>query len=472
MSLMKRWIDWLRLRFAVRQIEEHVIYHRVVKEPWYYGEGAALVLLVAVLIGTGAFLALTYSPSPSTAYQSMVQLTERSQLGWFLRGLHYWSAGAMVILLLYHMFRHIVLGGYLPPREGIWLVGVILFFLVIINSFTGYTLRWDERAVYAIRVALNMFYSVPIIGDGLVRFVQGGGSINANTLSRFYAVHVIFVPLALVALIGYHLYLVIIYGVTTLAEREEAPGHAHEQIRLRDQVKHSEDEGADFYPYTAAKSGIFAVAVFLIVITTSIVLGPRELGPEANFVENSIPREEWWFHWYSGLIAYLPPWLAPAIYVALPIAIFIALVALPFLDSASNRGARRRPLAIIGVSLILVVLFAFTSLRLSSPWTAWPTTELPPLPPGQELTESVHQGRALFTEYGCHNCHAIGGQGSSFGPNLTGYERRLSPDELRSVILEPPSDYAMPAYRDRITEDDLQRLVEFVLVAQTFPRQF
>lgn len=472
MGIRKKIWSWLSLRFGIEPIRREFLYHRVTRTPWYQGGGAALMLLFVVLIGTGVFLALTYSPSPATAYESVVQITSQDRLGWFVRGLHYWSAGMMIILLVWHVCRQVLLGGYLPPREGTWLIGVGLFFLTVINSYTGYSLRWDERAVYAIRIPLNIFYSFPWIGEEIVRFVQGGWEIGANTLSRYYAVHTLFVPFSMLALMGYHLYLVVLHGVTTGAEIEHPPATAEEQIEQYERLKESPEHGEEFHPRTSAKSGGFGMVALMIAVALTLILGPTELYPEANLVERSFPVEEWWFAWYSALAALLPPWLAPIFYVGFPIFLFLLMIFLPFIDRGENRGARRRPLAVTTVTLSLITIFALSALRVKSPWTAWPQEELPPLPPGTVLTGSASEGRRLFKEYGCTTCHAIGKHGPSFGPNLTGIDSRLSSNELRQLILEPPEDFAMPTYRGRISQEDLDKVVDFVLVAQTFPREF
>lgn len=465
---------WLSSRFGFEAIEENFLYRRVTKTPSYYGGGATLMLLFGVLVITGAFLALDYSASPATAYDSVLRITLKNRFGWFVRALHYWTAGVMVVILVYHMFRQILLGGYLSPREGTWLIGIVMFGLVITNSFTGYTLRWDEEAIYAIRLVLHMLYTVPFIGEDLVVFVQGGWYPGANLLSRLYAVHVIFVPLSLSALIAYHLYLVTVHGVTTLYER----GHdlhiesAEEQQKLRDRLKKSEDQGEDFYPWTAGRSAGFALVVFLAILLLAVVLGTPQKLPEANLTTTSMPEEEWWFHWYSGLLALLPPWLAPYFHIGFPVLAVLLLIALPFMDRHHNRGLRRRPLAAAFVVSATVALFALTSLRLQSPWTAWPRSEAPPIPRDAKLEPSAQAGRILFTRYGCYSCHSVGGHGAKVGPNLSGLHARLSKEELTQYVLQPPEGVPMPAYRGRITDEDLAKVVDFVLVAQTFPREY
>lgn len=473
MGKLQRIKKWIFLRFNLESLSNALLHRRVAKVPWYYGDGAALFFLFLVLVLTGSFLALDYSPSPASAYESVVEITFRDRMGWFVRAVHYWSAGMMVIVVLLHVFRQVLLGGYLPPREGTWLMGVGLFLLIITNSFTGYTLRWDERAIYAMRIPLNILYGVPLIGEELVIFVQGGLTLGAKTLSRFYAVHVIFVPLAMISLIGMHLYLVISHGVTTVQERKEVEVEtAEEQIKLHEKLKKSRVTGEEFYPSSAIRSQLYSLAVLAIVVLLALSLGPQELGPKANLSETSFPKEEWWFNWYSALAALLPPSIAPIFHWVFPLAVFALLFSLPFVDRGDNRGVWRRPLAVVTAALALIAILGLTNLRMNSPWTAWPTNELPPLPPQAQLSTSASEGRRLFTEYGCFNCHSVGKPGSKFGPDLAGIDTRLSKQELRRYILQPPESVAMPSYEGRIEPGHLDRLADFVLVVQTFPTEY
>jgi ubiquinol-cytochrome c reductase cytochrome b subunit len=459
-------------RMALGPIWRKFFARRVPHARWYYGDGATLLFLLGILIVTGFSLGLMYSASPETAYASVVNITHHQAMGWFVRGMHYWSAGMMVVIVLYHLFRHILLGGYLPPREGTWIIGVLMFVLIIINSYIGYTLRWDERSVYAIRVALNIFHRVPWIGDELVHFVQGGWTQGSATLSRLYTVHVVIVPILLLGFASYHLYLVVFHGVTTIPERISPPETAEEQKDLYDRLKHNKEEGTTFFPYTMVESQLFAFVVFCVVLTLTLTLGPRELMPEANFTETSFPAEEWWFHWYSALVAYLPPALTSWFYVGLPSFILLFLLLIPFVDHGANRGLRRRPLAVGTIVAIVLGLLSLTGLRLRSEWTAWPTEQLLKLPPKVQLTPSAQEGHRLFTKYSCISCHSVGGQGGKVGPELTELDVRLSADELREVIRHPPQGIAMPAYGDRLSNEEIQALVDFVLVAQTFPQEY
>lgn len=464
------WRGWVSDRFGLYPLKKTLLDRRVGKTPWYYGDGATLLLLLGVLVATGPFMALSYSPSPDLAYQSVRYLTDRQILGGFLRAMHYWSAGLMVVVAIFHLLRQVLVAGYKFPREGTWLVGVLLLAGVLTMSFTGYVLRWDERGVYALRVLLSMVGHVPFIGDPLVTFIQGGTQIGAPALSRTFAVHAVFGPLLMVSLAAFHLYLVVLHGVTSLAERDRPIHTADEQRRIRHETKQSSEHSEPFYPDAMARSGVMALGVFLLVLVLALTLGPPELYPAANLIAPSRPIEEWWFWWYSALIALFPPLLAPALEVLLPIVFFSLLIALPFLDRSPFRGIKRRPLAVAVVIVSTLLLVGLSALRMRSPWTGWPRPDPPPVPQGVVLPTEAEQGRLLFARYGCNSCHSVAGVGPDVGTDLARLAHRYSRAELRRYILEPPRGVSMPSFDGRLSDRDLERLVAFVLVAQTFPR--
>lgn len=462
---------WVRDRFALQRIWQHVLDRRVAKGAWYFGDGATLFLLFTVLMATGAAMALGYSGAPTEAYQSVRQITFQQTLGWYVRGLHYWSAGLMVVMLFFHLFRQILVGGYKSPREGTWLIGVLLFFGVLIMSLLGYILRWDERGIYALRVALNIFYRVPLIGEQLVLIVQGGPEIGSQSLSRVYAMHVIVGPLTLSALIGYHLFLVIVHSITSPTERKRPVDSGSEQKEVYERDAMSEARGEDFYPDTTAKSGLMGLVVLLAAVALTLTLGGGALYPEANLQQRSYPMEEWWWSWFSALAALLPPWLASTFYVGFPLLLFIVLVMLPLVERTPHRGAANRPIAIFFIAACVISIVGLSSLRIQSPWTAWPQPDPPPPPTGMVLAPEAEQGRLLFGRFGCNSCHAIDDVGPKVGPDLAGLQRILSHAELRAYILQPPPGVAMPAYQGRLTEEQLEQVVAFVLAVQTARRR-
>jgi len=288
-------LRWLVDRFGIGPIWDHVLDRHVPKDPWYHGDGMALLILLSILVFTGAFLSLGYTPAINEAYQSVDFVTYRQTLGWFVRGLHYWSAGMMVVMMFLHVCRQLVLGGYKSPREGTWLVGVVLLFIVLTTSLLGYILRWDERGFYGLRVLLAALRHVPYIGDELVMLAQGGSEISSLTLSRVFALHVIILPLLLLLLVGYHVYLVIIHGTTTMGERKEPIETVEEQRELYQEQAEHPVKGEVFFPTAVIKISPWSIVAVTIAVGLTLTVGPRKLMQLASVAGTTTPSEEWWF---------------------------------------------------------------------------------------------------------------------------------------------------------------------------------
>jgi ubiquinol-cytochrome c reductase cytochrome b subunit len=472
---MFRWLSRFAAtasdRIGYAPFKRTVLNRRVPKTPWYQGDGATLTTLLLIQVVTGVTMTLYYTNAAEHAYDSVQYISNQLTLGWLVRGIHYWTAGFMVVMMVIHVFRHLVEGGYKAPREGTWVIGVLQFWLVLTMSFTGYVLRWDERAVYAARVALNMFYKVPLIGEYLVLIIQGGPQLGSTTLTRMFSVHIWIVPLFLLGLVGIHLFLVVYHGVTSKAEQKKSVATAEEQKKVYKAVSESAEGGEWFHPQTMFLTGSMAFAVFTIIFVVALVVGPREMYPEGNLVAQSFPKEEWWFWWYSSAIALLPPLLSPAFLVGFPLLLFIGMFLLPFLDRGPNRGLRKRPIWTILVVFSVIGLLWLSDLRTRSPWTGWPDPEPPKPPHGFVLSESTEMGRLRFAEYGCNSCHAVSGQGRRVGPDLARIDHPFSVQWMRDFVLAPPRPVAMPAYKGHITEEALGQLVDFLMAAQTFPRE-
>jgi ubiquinol-cytochrome c reductase cytochrome b subunit len=469
--VLKRIFKATLSRFGIDLLLDKTVFRKVSKTPWYQGDGAALMILLSVQLVTGAVLSLSYSNSTDTAYESVLYITQEQHLGWFVRGLHYWSAGLMVLMLVFHVLRLILVGGYKAPREGTWMTGVVLFALVMMLAYSGYILRWDERAIYGLKVLLNILYEVPLIGEHLVAFVQGGTEVGAQTLTRFYSVHVILAPGLLLGLVAYHLYLVILHGPTSRIERRILVRSAKEQKKLYDLAKHSEVEGEEFFPMTMAATGAMGFVLFLVGVGLTVFVGPPELMPEANLTSTSYPAEEWWFWWYSSAIALLPPKAAGAFMLLFPVALFGFLVLLPLVDRGPRRGISNRPEWVVLVGLATMTLMVLSALRLRSPWTAWPSDRLPEFPKEHVITPELLKGREAFVAKGCNSCHAVAGDGPGMAPDITKTRKIYSRQEIEDFIINTPEGIAMPNYRGRISAEELKYVTEFVFVLQIQPKK-
>jgi ubiquinol-cytochrome c reductase cytochrome b subunit len=378
----------------------------------------------------------------------------------------------MVVMMFMHLCRQILLGGYKAPREATWLAGVFLLFLVLTTSLLGYVLRWDERGLYGLRVAVATFGHVPLIGEDLVLLAQGGPEISTLTLTRLFALHVVLLPLLLLLLVGYHVYLVILHGTTTVGERLEPIETVEEQRELYQAQAEHPVHGEVFFPTAVIKISPWSLVVLTLAVVLTLTAGPRELMRPANLTTDSAATEEWWFAWYSALVALMPPAVAPVFQWLFPVALFLLLVLLPFLDRSPHRGWRNRPVAATLVVLLVLAVLGLSWLRYQSPWTGLPdAAAAPAVPQGVVLTAGAEQGRALFPKYGCTSCHSVAGSGrAQVGPDLARMRHLYSQAELRHYILHPPAGVAMPGYAGRLPEEDLERVVAFVLVAQTFRR--
>jgi quinol-cytochrome oxidoreductase complex cytochrome b subunit len=209
-------VDWLEERSGLVGGVRYFLFRNVPSDiSWLQTLGSATLTAFIVQAITGVILAMYYKPDPDRAYESIQFITNDLTWGWLVRGMHRWGASVFIILLFLHMGRVFLFGAYKYPRELNWLVGVLLLALGMFEGFTGYLLPWDQTAYWATVVGLNINGTGPFVGPFLTTVLQGGSNIGTNTLSRFYSIHMLLIPGALIALIGLHLYLVVRLGVTS-----------------------------------------------------------------------------------------------------------------------------------------------------------------------------------------------------------------------------------------------------------------
>ncbi len=185
---------------------------------WWYTFGAATLILFVILAVTGVFLMLNYDPSPDHAYQSVQFIIHGTQFGLYIHSIHHWAAYAMVLLVVVHMLAVFFLAAYRYPRELTWVIGVFLLLLVGGMAFTGYLLPWDQRAYWATVIGTNIAGETPFIGTWIKEILLGGNQIGVATLTRFYALHVVILPVLMATLIGLHVTLVVRQGISTPPE--------------------------------------------------------------------------------------------------------------------------------------------------------------------------------------------------------------------------------------------------------------
>ncbi|MFN8224540.1 MAG: cytochrome b N-terminal domain-containing protein [Gaiellales bacterium] len=223
-------VDWVEERTGLVGYIKWFLFRNVPRDTnWMQTLGAATLTAFLVQATTGVFLAMYYRPDPDTAYSSITRITEDITLGWLVRGMHKWGASVFIILMFFHMARTFLFGAYKYPRELNWITGALLLVMGMAEGFTGYLLPWDQTAYWATVVGINLNATAPFAGPFLAQFLQGGTSIGADTLPKFYALHMLVVPGGIMALIGLHMYLVVRLGVTSppwskVAAGRERPG--------------------------------------------------------------------------------------------------------------------------------------------------------------------------------------------------------------------------------------------------------
>jgi menaquinol-cytochrome c reductase cytochrome b subunit len=206
---------WIDERTSLSGVTRWLLFRKVPKGTnWFYTLGSATLFAFLSQAVTGVFLAMYYTPSATEAYESTRRITNDVFLGEFVRGMHKWGSTMMMILIFLHMGRVFFFGAYKYPRELNWVIGFVLLICVFIMSLTGYLLPFDQRSYWATIVAANITASGPLVGPYLGDFLRGGAEFNATTLARFYSIHMLLVPGAIIALIGAHLYLVTKLGTT------------------------------------------------------------------------------------------------------------------------------------------------------------------------------------------------------------------------------------------------------------------
>ena len=208
-------VGWVDERTSASGFLRGFLFRKVPKGTnWFYTLGSATMFAFLSQAVTGVFLAMYYDPSPTKAYDSVQHINNDVWLGSLVRGMHHWGASVMIVLIFLHMGRVFFFGAYKYPRELNWLVGVVLLVLTLAMGFTGYLLPFDQRSFWATVVGVNINGTGPFIGPYLADFLRGGPEFGATTLSRFYAIHMLLIPVLIAALIGVHLYLVTKLGTT------------------------------------------------------------------------------------------------------------------------------------------------------------------------------------------------------------------------------------------------------------------
>ena len=274
--MIRSLLKWLDHRVGYREILHEALYERVPGGArWRYVWGSTLVFTFSVQVITGLFLWAAYSPSAQTAWESVYFIQHEMTMGSVVRGIHHFTAQAMIVLMAIHLIQVIIDGAYKAPREVNFWLGLILMQIVLGLSLTGYLLPWDQKGYYATKVATKIMGATPVVGEEMQTLVQGGKEYGHHTLTRFFAMHAGMLPGALIAFLGLHLYVFRRHGLT-VKDRDHAPE-------------------TTFWPDQVLKDGIACLAVLALVLVMAIWKG-AELSAPANPSEAyAAARPEWYF---------------------------------------------------------------------------------------------------------------------------------------------------------------------------------
>ncbi len=456
-----RWLDQrLDLHGVKRDLLDREVPARLT---WWHTLGSATLTVFLVQVITGTTLATYYSPSPDHAYDSVRYIADHVASGALVRGIHHWGASAMVVLILAHMIRVFAVGAYKYPREINWLLGVGLFVVVLGFSFTGYLLPWDQKAYWATAVGTNIAGTTPLVGAALVAVLRGGSELGAATLARFYAFHVLWLPLALTVIAALHLIVVIRQGIAARPRDLEAGAPARTSAPeypayYREAYAATKRGGMRFWPDILGKDAIVSASVVLVIVLMAVAFGAPLEAPADATDTSYVPRPEWYFLPIYQLLKLVPGSLEAVVAVGVPTALLLAMVALPFFDRGSTRNLLHRPVALVS----LVALLAGSGLLIGA---AGPAPEAA-LPEGPLLTAQQRAGRALYQSQQCGGCHRIAGQGGDEGPDLTTIGLRHSAGWLHSFMEQPARFHAetrMPAYGPpAMSHQEIEELAQYL----------
>jgi ubiquinol-cytochrome c reductase cytochrome b subunit len=467
---MNRMTRWLDERIDLRDIQRKLLQREVpARLTWWHTLGSATLTVFLVQVVTGSVLAVYYSASPDHAYDSIQFLEREVASGSVLRGIHHWAASAMVLLVLAHMLRVFVSGAYKYPREVNWLLGVALLAIVMGFGFTGYLLPWDQKAYWATQVGTSMAGTVPLLGPMMVTVMRGGAQLGAATLTRFYALHVLWLPMLLGGIVLLHLSLVIRQGIAPRPKDLEGGGPAHTSATgygsyYRAAYAKTKLSGVRFWPDVIGKDAIVSLAVVVVIVLLGVFSGAG-LEPPADPTDSSyVPRPEWYFLPLYQLLKLVPGSLEAVVAAGVPLAIILTLVLLPFFDRRSMRSLLHRPVAVAALVFIVgtcALLFGAAA-RTSAPGEKSPV--------GQQLTSNARAGHALFKSQQCAGCHTITGQAAgslSGAPDLASIGLQHSGAWLHSFLESPRAFHPgsmMPAFGPpTLTHAEIEEITQYLI---------
>jgi ubiquinol-cytochrome c reductase cytochrome b subunit len=367
-------LTWIDQRYPLASTwKEHLAGYYAPKNFnfWYYFGSLALFVLVIQIV-TGIFLTMNYKPDAAQAFASVEYIMREVPWGWWIRYMHSTGASFFFICVYLHMFRALLYGSYRKPRELLWIFGVVIYLCLMAEAFFGYLLPWGQMSFWGAQVIVNLFSSIPFVGEWLSVWIRGDYVISDATLNRFFAFHVIAVPLALLALVAVH-----------LLALHEVGSNNPDGVEIK---KHKDPrtgiplDGIPFHPYYTVKDA-FGVSVFLLVFCLVVFFAPQMGGYflEAN---NFIPADSlktpphiapvWYFTPFYSILRAVPPMFNSQFPGVLAMGIStLVLFFLPWLDRSPVKSIRYKGPLFKSALAIFVVVFLVLGYLGTVPTNEW-----------------------------------------------------------------------------------------------------
>ncbi|TIC78430.1 cytochrome b [Crenobacter intestini] len=337
-------LEWIDARFPLSSsLKAHVTEYYAPKNFnfWYFFGSLAMLVLVIQIV-TGIFLTMNYKPDATLAFMSVEYIMRDVSGGWIIRYMHSTGASMFFVVVYLHMFRGLIYGSYKQPRELVWVFGTLIFLALMAEAFMGYLLPWGQMSFWGAQVIVNLFGSLPVIGPDLSVWIRGDYVVSDATLNRFFALHVIAVPLVLLALVVAHL--------VALHEVGSNNPDGVEIKKLKDENGIPLD-GIPFHPYYTVKD-VLGVVVFLIVFSAILFFAPEGGGYflEAPNFDPADPLKTpahiapvWYFTPFYAILRAVPSFFGTQVWGVLAMGGAVVLIGLlPWLDKSPVKSIRYR----------------------------------------------------------------------------------------------------------------------------------
>jgi len=445
---LEQLIDAIDERTGLRTNIQHFLFEEIpASSGWHQVFGSVALFLFLCQIFTGSMLAFNYAPTPVDAYDSVRYIMTEVTGGRLMRGLHHWGASMIIVIVVLHMIQVFIWGAYKKPREGTWIVGVVLLLLTLAYGLTGYLLPWDNRAYWGTTVTTQIGATVPVMGPYVSRILASTGDIGVVTFARFYAAHVLLLPPLTLVLIVFHVYMVRRHGVMP------APGDENKPKKM-------------FFPEQVYKDTVAVFIAFAILFCMAI-WARIPLERMADPTDTSyIPRPEWYFLFLFQILKVFEGPLEVVGTVILPTFAILALILTPFVDRSKLVKVRQRGLAI---GIVLLAGLGWGGLTAAAIRSTPPQTEASSIDfagpiEWMQLTAPEMAGVQYFKEANCANCHNVSGGVPKAGPNLADTGRRHDQSWLLTHFKKPSAMSAGTAMMPvNLTDQQLNDLAALML---------